>query len=361
MENGSGHTFRKFLGKQAGRLALLASLVAVGWLWVCCIATWIPCDSHPYISLITFTFPVALVVSMMLTLIVLLVRPRWVWIPLVGILLCWGYIMDYCPLGWGGEVRPEGLKVVSWNTRYLGGDANRDEAEDYLKNLDADIICLQETITSSDKFSDFVSEMKRLGYEHHCDKGKALFTRLHILETDTLVYDTRSNGSRWYLLARDGDTVLVVNNHLESNHMSVDVKEKYGEALDRPDYQHVKRSGRSMLPLMVQSARYRGGQARVVRDFVKENRDRHVIVCGDFNDTPVSYAYQTLARRMKNAFRESGSGLGVSYNEKGFWVRIDHLFFSSEGRSHHTFIDRSIGVSDHFPIVSWVDFKQNQQ
>ena len=35
-----------------------------------------------------------------------------------------------------------------------------------------------------------------------------------------------------------------------------------------------------------------------------------IIICGDFNDTPVSYAYQQLGDNMIDAFLESGNGIG---------------------------------------------------
>ena len=38
-----------------------------------------------------------------------------------------------------------------------------------------------------------------------------------------------------------------------------------------------------------------------------------VIVCGDFNDTPCSYAYNTISTTLKDAFVESGNGFGRSY------------------------------------------------
>ena len=32
-----------------------------------------------------------------------------------------------------------------------------------------------------------------------------------------------------------------------------------------------------------------------------------IIVCGDFNDVPVSYAYETIGAGLQNAFVEKGS------------------------------------------------------
>lgn len=366
-ENRKEHRIKSFFRKvrqHAKRLLLVGNILVVLWLWLCCAITWIPCDSHPYLSLVTFTFPVALLFNLLFVGVWVFVRVRWVWMPLCSTLVCWGYILDYCPINGDSstEIPPTALKVVSWNTKYFGKHEGKDDkARMYVKNLDADIICLQESITTGPEWEEFLDSMAQKGYEHHHEKGLTLFTRFHIIATDTIVYDTRSNGSRWYQLARGGDTVLVVNNHLESNHISGQIKEEYGHALDQPEYSRVKESGRSLLPLVATSARYRGSQTRALSRFVSAHEGEHIILCGDFNDTPISYAYQTLSRQMTNVFRESGSGVGLTYDEKGFWVRIDHIFYAAGGRSYAAYVDRTIATSDHFPIVSWVDFKQNQQ
>lgn len=349
--------YRTF-NKHFCRLVLLCNILALVWLYVCCAVTWIPCDERPYVSLVTISFPVAFVVNLLFLAIWIVVSVRHLWLPVLGILPCWGYVLDYCPLNFKTTAAPQGLKVVSWNTKYMGGSEGKEAFQEYLKNIDADIICLQESPISGSAWDGFVAEMKAQGYECHNQKTQTLFTRLHLLQSDTLSYETRSNSSQWYLLASQDDTIMVVNNHLESNRLPAEVKQEYVDVLDNPEYEKAKQSGRTILGMMAESAHYRGGQTRALRDFVEENADRHIIVCGDFNDTPISYACQTLERRMKSAYRDSGSGIGVSFREKGFWVRIDHIFFSKQGESENTFIDRSIDVSDHYPIVSWVNFMQ---
>lgn len=342
---------------------MLCNLLAILWLWACCAITWIPCDSHPYLSLVTFTFPAALLLNLLFVILWLMIHYRWAWVPLCGLLSCWGYILDYCPMNMDDddEIPASALKVVSWNTKGFGSSEGRvDEAVECLKKMDADIICLQESTTSGWKENGLLDEMAEMGYEHHNEKGLTLFTRLHIVATDTIVYDTRSNGSRWYLLTRDRDTILVVNNHLESNRISAEIKEEYGRTIDRPEYDRVKESGRSLLPLVATSAHYRGNQTKALVQFLSEHEGRQVILCGDFNDTPISYAYQSLARRMDNVFRESGQGVGLTYDGKGFWVRIDHIFYAGGGKAYAAHVDRSVTTSDHFPIISWVNFDQKQ-
>ena len=52
-----------------------------------------------------------------------------------------------------------------------------------------------------------------------------------------------------------------------------------------------------------------------------------VSLCGDFNDTPASYAYETIRGDLRDAFIESGSGLGQTYIGDFPSFRIDHIFY----------------------------------
>jgi endonuclease/exonuclease/phosphatase family metal-dependent hydrolase len=54
------------------------------------------------------------------------------------------------------------------------------------------------------------------------------------------------------------------------------------------------------------------------------------IVCGDFNDTPVSYTYRSMARNLRDAFRWAGRGYSHTY--RGFFdmLRIDYVMCSDE-------------------------------
>jgi endonuclease/exonuclease/phosphatase family metal-dependent hydrolase len=75
------------------------------------------------------------------------------------------------------------------------------------------------------------------------------------------------------------------------------------------------------------------------------------IVAGDFNDTPSSYAVNQMAKGLKNAFCEKGSGLGRTYNGNFPNYQIDYIMTSKH------FDIRSYGVirkklSDHYPVYS---------
>jgi endonuclease/exonuclease/phosphatase family metal-dependent hydrolase len=63
-----------------------------------------------------------------------------------------------------------------------------------------------------------------------------------------------------------------------------------------------------------------------------------------------------IARGLNDAFAESGQGLGVSFNQNKFYFRIDHILTSRNFRTYNCTVDRSISVSDHYPIWCYLEF-----
>ena len=98
--------------------------------------------------------------------------------------------------------------------------------------------------------------------------------------------------------------------------------------------------------------------------------DEPVIFAGDFNDTPNSFVYHVFAKKLQNAFRTAGWGLGTTFGYislinsvpsifKPFvfnFLRIDHIFCS-----HHFKIVKSTvlhsNASDHEPQIAVITLK----
>jgi endonuclease/exonuclease/phosphatase (EEP) superfamily protein YafD len=148
-----------------------------------------------------------------------------------------------------------------------------------------------------------------------------------------------------------GDSLLLVNNHLESNQLSNEEKEEYTNAIIDPHRQTIKSSSRRLLGKLSEATAYRGAQADTVCSFIDRYAGYSTIVCGDLNETPISYTYQQLDSRFASAYRQASNGPGFTYSQRSFPVRIDHLFFSSHWTCTSCRIDRTISASDHYPVI----------
>ena len=96
---------------------------------------------------------------------------------------------------------------------------------------------------------------------------------------------------------------------------------------------------------------------RQLADSLQAAGTEQIVAMGDFNDTPISYTRHALAQRLTDCFKQSGRGIGLSYNQKGFWVRIDHILCSSHFTPYNCEIDSKIDFSDHYPVVCSLKMK----
>ena len=67
--------------------------------------------------------------------------------------------------------------------------------------------------------------------------GLGCYSRFPILSAHPVRYASLNNGSIAYKIKVNGDTLLVVNNHLESNKLTEKDKEVYREMMKDPDKQ----------------------------------------------------------------------------------------------------------------------------
>jgi endonuclease/exonuclease/phosphatase family metal-dependent hydrolase len=100
----------------------------------------------------------------------------------------------------------------------------------------------------------------------------------------------------------------------------------------------------------------RAPQAEMVAEHIRKCR-YPVIVCGDFNDTPFSYTYNTVKGNLNDAFIECGNGFGKTYNGIFPSFRIDYILHSGSlvPSGYYT---HSESYSDHFPVSCFFELKK---
>jgi endonuclease/exonuclease/phosphatase family metal-dependent hydrolase len=180
-----------------------------------------------------------------------------------------------------------------------------------------------------------------------------------ILSSRLIDYVSRSNCSYAYEIKVNEDTVLVVNNHFESYKLSRADKALYKDVLTSPQSAKDNSGLKKLLRRMMRSNKTRGAQVDSVKAFLDANAPnyRHVIVCGDFNETPVSYSHNQLTENLNDAFASSGNGLGFSYRRNGMFFRLDHILVSDAVKVHDAYVDYSTDASDHYPMCASVELK----
>ena len=333
-------------------------------LWACGLSSGLNPAVHSHVALFGLGFPLLLLLNIAFIFFWLVFSIRYVWLPFVGMLLSVSYIYDYCPVNWPEKHPEDALKLLTYNTEFLARGEKNAEGRypilDYLAASEADIICLQEGVAPKNLKSEYVdSIMAKAGYHiRRLHDGKAepqfVYSRLPILSVHRITYESTTNGSLAVELLDGQDTVLLVNNHLESYKLTPEDKMKYKEIIKDPENGHAESNSKELVRKMAGASRLRGPQVDSVLNYVEKSGRRAVIVCGDLNDSPISYSCHRLSSRLKSAFRQSGNGLGLSYNQKGFYFRIDHIFVSDYWQTYETHVDKTAPWSDHYPMITYL-------
>ena len=342
----------KFIQSFFTQLFMGATIATILLLWASCGVTYLSPAWHPRLSLLSMAFPAFLIADLAFVLFWLIFKAKYVWVPLVGIVCCFSFVRDYFSVNWTGETPRDGLTVVTYNTLYYGNregplDDGSNRVMNYLLATGADIICLQE----SSGHPDFLQRFEEAGYSCVNIKEFVLCSRLPVLSADTLSLDgAPAHGLRAYLLEGQ-DTIMLINQHLQSNQLSPEVKNAYVEALRRHERDSIRKGVQPVVDLLAAAQPLRAMQVDNVKAVLDEWLPRPVILCGDFNDVPVSYAHRVLTSDLSSAFRESGQGLGFTFRDKGFPVRIDYILYSGDRwKSYESVVCDSLTCSDHYPV-----------
>ena len=357
------------IGKILGYVLLFFNAVIAVLMLVSAYSPHINPQSHPFWACAGLFFPVWLLLNLLFLCFWLVVYIRYAFLPVLAMILCWGTIRDYCPInGWGREAPENSIKLLTYNTRAFALKAPHtkekpNEVLEYLQKSDADIICLQEYIWGGKlKRKDIDYALRSYPYKHYLPLGKgmnglACYSRYPILSAKQLKSTARLHGSVAYRLKVDNDTLLLINNHLESNKILMSDVEIYQDMVDDPDGEKIYGGMQKLMGKMAKATRIRAEQVDVLAEAVENAPEKHIVVCGDFNDTPVSYAHHMLTRTLKDAFAEAGNGLGISFNQHRMFFRIDHILLSRGLNVHECVVDDTTDASDHYPVWCSISIK----
>jgi endonuclease/exonuclease/phosphatase family metal-dependent hydrolase len=284
--------------------------------------------SHPMLSSLGMLFPFFLIANLLFIFFWLTFKWKKLWIPILGYILAYPPLTIYLPLHNTQSV-PEGtIKIMSYNVCQYGGNWKYEQGFDtiynYLKREAPDIVCMQEDV---DTWRRFVFHRYEKIYPYNDTiifqqtstsiNGVGIHSKYPIIRRERIQYPSRANGSMAYYLLVEGDTILVINNHLETTHLTQEDRSRYEEMIKgKMKRDTVKEESLLLLEKLGQASAIRAVAADAVHQYIEEHRQYPTIVCGDFNDNPISYSRRTIAKGLKDCFVETGKGLGLSYNRK---------------------------------------------
>lgn len=359
------------IGKIITYLILAVNALFVGTMIVSAYSPYLNPKINPLSSSLGLAFPIFLTVNLLFIVLWLFVNYRYALLPFIGFLICFPQIRTYIPFNSATETIPEGsIKILSYNTMSFSNLQKKDGKNPilaYLAGSNADIICLQEYNFSGDKQfvtkEDIEKALKAYPYhsvhrQNKSDVYLACFSKFPILSASPIEYESTYNGSMKYVLAVNNDTIMLINNHLESNKLTKEDRGMYEDMIKDPNARKVKTGLRQLMKKLAEASAIRASQADSVAKTIAKSKYPIILACGDFNDGSISYTHRILTRQLDDAFTQSGKGLGISYNQNKFYFRIDNILLSPDLKAYNCTVDRSIKASDHYPIWCYVSKRQ---
>lgn len=356
------------------------SLATVLLLCLSVASAYISPETVRLLSLAGLAFPFFLGGTVFMFFISLLFAWRRSWIPLVGLLLCGPTVYRYFPINLPSPAPKQSLKVMTYNTAGFGlwtGDnksKNDDEGNNRLVRdilrENPDIVGYQEGFYGNSYTKHVEPMLKRNGMYHKSVLANGNYigciSRYPILETDTICKTDVPNAVLFKIKLSNADTLHFIVMHLKSMNLSEEERNTFKENVDqlRDDDNTDSLNYAGLFHLARKIARAsepRAQQADIIAKYIEENKHRNIIVCGDFNDTPVSYTYQRIASagNLDDAFVEAGNGLGRTFNRHAMVVRIDHILYGTDyWEPHAAHVLNRPDRSDHNAVAVYLRRKQ---
>jgi len=348
-------------------IILLLNLLAVFALLLSYLSIIIPPDKFWIPAFFGMAYPFIVTANFLFILFWLFFKPKYSIFSLAFVIAGFGFLSRYFQLG-GKKLDEGGIKVLSYNVRHFEGfekgdqKKNADKIVDFLNQQESDIICLQETRLRRNSIFNLANTVKKLKSIEHYHYARAsgtyglvTMTRFPIVGMNEIRFENSGNMAIFTDIIINKDTVRVFNVHLQSYQIDPN---KYN-IIDSPGIDEEKdiKEVRDMSKKLKKAFERRAQQVRNVRKQIDDS-PYPVIICGDFNDTPVSYTYQTMRGDFNDAFISSGKGFGRTYVGKLPSFRIDNIFYSSQFESFN-FKTYGFKMSDHLPVSCSLIFNPN--
>ncbi len=304
-------------------------------------------------AMLVYALPLLIIANGVMLLYWCIMR-RWHWalIPLITILCCIPYSTTIFKFGSNddGADAKKGIKIATYNVAMFSRETSGFIAQDILaemKKQKVDVVCFQEYNDQSGDRKNSDSYKDYFPYMAMGESDMVIYSRYPITNFKNLNFEMTNNSAMWAEVKVNDQTIRVYNAHLETTginrtlhgaakliNQGMDIE---SNAILRAIY------GNYTLGMMA-----RAGQANVLAMDMRES-EAPIIVCGDFNDVPYSYVYNTMLGDKIDGFKECGNGWMYTFRGGNKKVRIDYIFHDKafEGISYYR---RDLTYSDHYPV-----------
>ena len=305
-------------------------------------------------SMLVYVLPL-LIISNLLLIIYWLVRRRWIFlaIPVITVACCIPYIGTLYQPGFlhsHEDASKNGLKIATYNVAMFNRETSGFMAQDILAEMrreNVDVLCIQEynDISGDKKNSDSYKDY--FPYMATGREDMVIYSRYPITQSKKLLFEDTNNSAMWADIDVKGIEFRVFNVHLETTGINRTLH-KAGKMMAQNQDISNSRILNAIYGNYMMGMYFRSGQAIQIAN-EKANSKFPVILCGDFNDVPYSFVYNTMLGNMVDGFKECGHGFMYTYRGGKKAVRIDYIFHDQDIKGVD-YYRSDLSYSDHYPV-----------
>lgn len=342
-------------------LVIINALAALG-LVLTTLAGTMPPSRGMVLSLLSYGYVPMFLLNIAAALLWMLFK-RWeCLISIAAIAVRWSFVGLFVQVGGTAKMpdraeHPQMFSLMTYNVHQFQGQENRSSQSDSNANallaiIDKhrpDVLCMQEY--AAPKTVRLTDSLAIRGYNHYYGAhtsqsglpyGTVVFSKLPItyvrnIDAEKLLVE----------LMHDSGRLRVCCLHMDSYRFD----ESDREQIDHMRHGEVDSSSRRTLAKVKETVlSHEKEWTHGLREIVDES-SVPMILAGDLNETPTSWLYHQITRRMTDTYCEKGSGMVATYNGGFPRVRID-MVFHSEGLRTLSYKRIKSDMSDHYPVIT---------
>lgn len=358
-------------------LSRTTNIIAVAALLLCLSAAYLHPEKVWMLPLFGMLMPFFVFVNFLFVIIWIWRRRYFALVSVFAIMLCVPQLLHLFSFGifknHEAADKPK-IKILSYNVRdfdLYNWSENRNSKNEIfktIKDIDADIICFQEFYSDTSQAFNTVKQLQDAGYSHYYftrelvlrntdEWGIAIFSKKQIVDSGQVLKQNFKTGygkqpykGIYADVAFSDTTIRIFCVHLQSIYFG---KDEYQTIVELKENQNIDENGVMKIVGKLRRAFVRRAKQATELKSILDKQSLPYIVCGDFNDLPNSYVYNTVSKNLKDAFLENGFGVGSTYSGNIPFLRIDYMLSQPMLQPVAFRIDKN-KISDHHPV--WAEY-----
>lgn len=308
---------------------------------------YIPPKTFPLLAVLSLGMPVLIGVNILFLLYWLITFKREFLLPLIVLAIGFNHLLSFYRIDSEAGLSEEAdFKIMSYNVHqfnrgnWIKEDSISYKIKDFILKEDPDVIHFQEY---DDEVQIAYPEYK---YKYVQNKlgnvSQAIYSKYPIVNTASLDFEDTGNNAIYADIVIEKDTIRFLNLHLQSLKIESQLVD-----LEKAD-------GKNLLKQLARGFRKQQTQVEQINEVVADSPHK-MVISGDFNNTPYSYAYKQLSTGFTDAFKVKGRGFGTTFIYDHIPLRIDMVLINPQLQVKG-FERYPIGLSDHFPVMAEIGF-----